>query len=52
VKSVYGVGGVPGVGDPAAMNALLNSQQFLMADLYTFTLANGSKSIRWKSILA
>lgn len=42
MKSVYGVGGVPGVGDPAAMNALLNSRQFLMADLYTITLADGT----------
>jgi uncharacterized phage protein (TIGR02218 family) len=42
MKSVYGVGGVPGVGDPAAMNALLNSRQFSMADLYTITLADGT----------
>ena len=42
MKSVYGVGGVPGVGNPAAMNALLASQMFLMADLYTFTFSDAS----------
>lgn len=42
MKSVYGVGGVPGVGSSAAMDVLLASQQFLMADFFSFTLADGS----------
>ena len=48
MKSVYGVGGVAGVGSPTAMNALLASQQFVMADLFTFTLSDAS-ALRYTS---